>query len=102
MRVIGTVLWIVALLWAVVQGVLLRQKAKSEQATEHTFELHALLVAVSVAIIPALSLSPFHLLWMVPISFLLGLASVIFPLNLLWTPASLYGKAGRCGAGGVP
>lgn len=91
MHVIGTVVWVIALLWAVAQGFLIRQKARSEQATEHTFELHALLLAVSVAIIPVLSLSPLHLLWMVPTSFLLGLASVIFPLNLLWIPASLYG-----------
>jgi tetratricopeptide (TPR) repeat protein len=29
---------------------------------------------------------------MLPASFVLGLASVIFPLNLLWIPASLYGS----------
>jgi tetratricopeptide (TPR) repeat protein len=91
MRVLGTILWLIALLWAVAQGLLIRQKVKSEQATEHTFETHALLLAVSVTVIPALSLSPFHLLWMLPASFLVGLASVIFPLNLLWIPASLYG-----------
>ncbi|MEO8682651.1 MAG: tetratricopeptide repeat protein, partial [Vicinamibacterales bacterium] len=91
MRVLGTILWLLALLWAVAQGLNIRQKAKSEQATEHTFEVHALLLALSVAVIPALSLSPLHLLWMVPTSFLLGLASVIFPLRLLWIPASLYG-----------
>jgi tetratricopeptide (TPR) repeat protein len=91
MHVIGTIVWLIALLWAIAQGFLMRQKARSEQATEHTFEVHALLLAVSVIIIPALSLSPLHLLWMVPTSFLLGLGSVIFPLNLLWLPASLYG-----------
>lgn len=91
MRVLGTILWLLALLWAVAQGLLIRQKAKSEQATEHTFEVHAFLLAVSVAVIPTLSLSPLHLLWMIPASFLLGLGSAIFPLNLLWLPASLYG-----------
>ena len=92
MRIIGIIIWVVGVLWAIAQGFNIRQKAKREQATEHTFELHALLLAVSVIIIPALSLSPFHLLWMLPASFLLGLASVIFPLNLLWIPASLYGS----------
>lgn len=92
MRVLGTILWLIALLWAVSHGLLMREKAKSEQATEHTFELHALLLAVSVAVIPALSLSPLHLLWMIPASFVLGFGSVlIFPLKLLWIPASLYG-----------
>ena len=92
MQIIGIILWVLGVLWAIAQGFNIRQKAKNEQATEHTFEVHALLLAVSVIIIPVLSLSPFHLLWMLPASFVLGLASVIFPLNLLWLPASLYGS----------
>ncbi len=99
MRVLGTILWLLAVLWAFAQGLNIRQKAKNEQATEHTFEVHAFLLAVSVVVIPALSLSPLHLLWMVPTSFLLGLASVIFPLNLLWIPASLYGALWYVGIG---
>jgi tetratricopeptide (TPR) repeat protein len=91
MRVLGAVLWLIALLLAVSQGLLMRRKARSEQATEHTLEVQALLLAVSVTVIPASSLSPLHLLWMVPTSFLLGPASVIFPLRILWIPASLYG-----------
>lgn len=92
MQLIGNVLWVVGVIWAITQGFNIRQKAKNEQVTEHTFELHALLLAVSVIVIPLLSLSPFHLLWMIPASFVLGLASVMFPLNLLWLPASLYGS----------
>ncbi len=93
MHIIEIVIWVIALVWAIAHGFLIRHKAKTEQACEHTFELHALLLGVSVIIIPALSLSPLHLLWMVPASFVLGLASMtIFPLNLLWIPASLYGS----------
>ncbi len=92
MRVIGIIIWVWSALYALGWGFIIRQKAKNEQATEHTFELHALLLAVSVIVIPAMSLSPLHLLWMVPTSYVLGLASVIFPLNLLWIPASLYGS----------
>ncbi|WKZ71130.1 MAG: tetratricopeptide repeat protein [Melioribacteraceae bacterium] len=79
-----------SLVWAITQGLNIRRKAKVEQATEHTLEVHAFLAAVSVVIVPLLSLSPFHLLWMLPVSFFLGLSSIIFPLNLLWYPASLY------------
>ncbi len=92
MQIVGNVLWVVGLIWAIAQGFNIRWKAKNEQATEHTFELHALLLALSVIVIPLLSLSPFHLLWMIPASFVLGIASVMFPLNLLWFPASLYGS----------
>jgi tetratricopeptide (TPR) repeat protein len=99
MRIIGIILWVLDVLWAIAQGLNIRQKAKNEQATEHTFELHAFLLAISVIVIPSLSLSPFHLLWMLPTSFVLGLASVIFPLNLLWFPASLYGSLWYIGTG---
>ena len=92
MQIIGIILWVIGVLCAVAWGFIIRQKAKNEQSTESTFEVHALLLAVSATIIPVLSLSPFHLLWMIPASFVLGLASVIFPLNLLWFPASLYGS----------
>ncbi|OGW55125.1 MAG: hypothetical protein A2Y81_11300 [Nitrospirae bacterium RBG_13_43_8] len=92
MQIISIIVWVLGVIWAITQGFNIRQKAKNEQATEHTFEVHALFAAVSVIIIPVLSLSPFHLLWMLPASFVLGLASVMFPLNLLWFPASLYGS----------
>jgi len=90
MQIIGIIVWVLGIIWAIAQGFNIRQKTKHDQATEHTFEVHALLAAVSVIIIPVLSLSPFHLIWMLPASFVLGLASVIFPFNLLWLPASLY------------
>jgi len=90
MQIIGIILWVLGVIWAIAQGFNIRQKAKNDQATEHTFEVHALLAAVSIIIIPVLPLSPFHLIWMLPASFVLGLASVIFPFNLLWLPASLY------------
>ncbi len=98
MQIIGIILWAIGVLYAIAWGFIIRQKAKNEQATEHTFELHALLLAVSVIIIPVLSLSPFHLLWMLPASFVIGLASMMFPLNLLWFPASLYGSLWYVGA----
>jgi tetratricopeptide (TPR) repeat protein len=92
MHIVGIVVWVASALYAIGWGFVIRQKAKNEQATEHAFETHALLLLVSVIIVPALSLSPFHLLWMVPASFVIGLASMMPPLSLLWIPASLYGS----------
>lgn len=36
MHIIGIILWVVGVLWAIAQGFNIRQKAKNEQATEHT------------------------------------------------------------------
>ena len=87
---IAKVFYIVCVLFAIVWGILIRQKAKAEQATEKIFEVFGLLMAVSLILVPVLSLSPFHLLWMFPLSFILGPLSFIFPFNLLWPLASLY------------
>lgn len=93
MHIIANILWIAGLLFAFALGTQIRHKAKTEKATEKIFEVHALLSAVSVILIQILSLSPFHLLWMLPLSFLLGPLSLLLPLNLLlWPIASFYGS----------
>jgi len=46
MQIIGTVIWVIGIIWAIAQGINIREKAKNEQATEHTFETHAFLLAV--------------------------------------------------------
>jgi hypothetical protein len=42
-----------------------------------------MLFVVSLVLIPVLSWSPLHLLWMFPASFILGLLSIVFPFSLL-------------------
>jgi len=91
LQIIGIALWVLSALYALMWGIIIRQKAKAEQATEKVFEVHALLLTVSVILIPTLSLSPFHLLWMFPAAILMGMISLIFPFNIiLWPFAGLY------------
>ncbi len=91
MNTVANILYIICILIAVSWGFLMRSKAQKEQATEKIFEVHGFLMAVSLIIVPVFSLSPFHLLWMFPLSFLLGPLSMIFPFRLLWPLASFYG-----------
>lgn len=42
-----------------------------------------MLYVVSLALVPILSISPFHLLWMLPTSWLIGLLSLAFPFSLI-------------------
>lgn len=91
MNTIGSIIYIICVLFAIAWGILIRHRAKMEQATERIFEVFGLLMVVSLILIPTLSLSPFHLLWMFPVSFLFGPLSLILPLNsILWPLASLY------------
>jgi hypothetical protein len=47
---------------------------------------------ISIIAVPLIGLSPFHLVWMIPISCLLGYYSYIFPLSLFNIPGALYAR----------
>lgn len=67
-----------------------REKVRSEQATEKGMELQGFLMTVSIVLVLLLPLTPFHLLWMLPASFILGLLSMTTPLRILWIFSSIY------------
>jgi uncharacterized protein YraI len=49
-----------------------------------------MLFVVSLIIIPLLSLSPLHLLWMFVCSLIIGFLSIVFPFSLLSIPGQLF------------
>ena len=49
-----------------------------------------MLFVVSLVVVPLLSLSPFHLLWMFIVSFVLGTLSLAFPFSLLSLPGRWF------------
>jgi hypothetical protein len=50
-----------------------------------------MMFALSLIIVPIFGFSPFHLLWMFPISFILGMLSFAFPFSLLSVPGRTFG-----------
>lgn len=54
-----------------------------------------MLFILSLIVVASLKLSPFHLLWMYPTSFVLGLLSSAFPFSLLSIPGQLV-RYGAC------
>lgn len=68
----------------------IRQKAKNEQRTEKALELQGFLMSVAIVIVLLFKISIFHLLWMLPVSFILGLLSMNTPLKLLWAISTIY------------
>jgi tetratricopeptide (TPR) repeat protein len=89
-NIIGYIILGLSILFTFAWCLRCREKAKSEQATEKSMELQGFLMTISVIIVPLLHLSPFHLLWMLPASFILGLLSMTTPLRILWIFSSLY------------
>jgi len=89
-NIIGNIIYLFCVVFAILWGITMRRRAKMGQI-ERIFEVFGLLMVISLILIPVLSLSPFHLLWMFPVSYLLGMLSLFFPLRLLWPLASFYG-----------
>jgi tetratricopeptide (TPR) repeat protein len=89
-NIIGYIVLGLSILFTLGWCLRIREKAKSEQATEKSMELQGFLMTVSIALVLLLHLSPFHLLWMLLASFVLGLLSMGTPLRILWIFSSLY------------
>lgn len=90
MNVIGYIVLGLSILMTIGWCLDVRNKAKHEQAREKTMELQGLLMTISIILIFLLKISPFHLLWMIPASYILGLLSAVTPLSLLWVFSSAY------------
>ncbi|WP_282055963.1 tetratricopeptide repeat protein [Maribacter luteus] len=90
MNIIGYIIYGLCVFITIGWCVQIRGRVKNEQATEKSRELQGFLMTLSLVLIPVLHLSPFHLLWMLPASFILGFLSVSTPLRILWIFSSLY------------
>jgi tetratricopeptide (TPR) repeat protein len=90
MKTIGYIILGISILFTLAWSFNIRQKAKNEQSTEKGMELQGFLMTISIILILVIPLSPFHLLWMLPTSFIVGLLSITTPLNILWIFSSFY------------
>lgn len=90
LSIIANIIWILGVFIAIGWCLQVRKKAKNEQAREKTFELLGLLLTISVILIPIIKISPFHLIWIFPTSYIISLLSYHFPLRILWFFSSIY------------
>lgn len=90
MNIISYIILSLSILITLGWSLRIREKAKNEQVTEKAMELQGFLMTVSIALIFIFHISSFHLLWMLPTSFILGLLSMTTPLKLLWVFSSIY------------
>lgn len=90
MNIIGYIILGFAVLFTLGWCLKIRDKAKNEQEREKAMELQGFLMTVSIILVPILNISPFHLLWMFPASFIIGLLSASTPLRILWIFSSIY------------
>jgi len=77
--IIRTVVFVLAILWVLSQLVVTRRKLRAGQVVIPPLFAATLVFLVCILVVAALGASPLHLLWLFLLSFVLGLALLLFP-----------------------
>jgi hypothetical protein len=94
MRIINTVIVVVAIAWVVGLLVAIRHQLRSGGIVVPSMFTSTLLFALGIVAVIVLGASPLHLLWWFPLSFVLGVVVLMFPAGVTFTMACLGLLAG--------
>ena len=92
--IISTVVFVLAIFWVLSQLMVTRRKLRTGQVVIPPLFAATLVFLVCILMIAALGASPLHLLWLFLLSFVLGLALLLFPPGMKLTLACLGLLAG--------
>ena len=92
--IIRTVVFVLAILWVLSQLVVTRRKLRTGQVVIPPLFAATLVFLVCILVVAALGASPLHLLWLFLLSFVLGLALLLFPPGVKLTLTCLGLLAG--------
>lgn len=81
MTIVGRCILGVAVLWTVLCLFAIRSKARNGQILILPSVSWTLVFALSILLTVTLRLSPFHLLWMFPVSAVVGIIVLVIPLT---------------------
>jgi hypothetical protein len=91
MKIVGVALWVVGVVITVCWAYGIRTYMRNGQGVSQQTVNQTMLFALSLLTVPIFSLSPFHLLWMFPVGFILGGLSLAFPFSVLSVPGRFFG-----------
>ena len=92
--IIRMVVFVLAILWVLSQLVITRSKLRTGQVVIPPLFAATLVFLVCILVVAALGASPLHLLWLFLLSFVLGLALLLFPPGVKLTLTCLVLLAG--------
>jgi len=92
--IIRTGMFVLAILWVLSQLVVTRRKLRTGQVVILPLFAATLVFLVCILVVVAIGASPLHLLWLFLLSFVLGLALLLFPPGVKLTLACLGLLAG--------
>jgi hypothetical protein len=85
---------VLAIVWVLSQMVVTRRRLRTGQVVIPALFAATLVFLLCILVVAALGASPLHLLWLFPLSFVLGLALVLFPPGVKLTLVCLGFLAG--------
>lgn len=94
MDLISTGVFVLAILWVLSQLVITRRKLRTGQVVIPPLFAATLVFLVCILVVVAIGASPLHLLWLFLLSFVLGLALLLFPPGVTLTLTCLGLLAG--------
>lgn len=86
--VLGWILWTFALVGGLSWAYGVRTYVRTGRGVTQLTVNQTMLMLAAIAAVPLLGLSPFHLLWMIPAAYIVGMFSLMFPFSLV----SLIGR----------
>ena len=97
MAILSTVIMVVAILWVIAQLLTTRRRARQGEIVMPPLFAATLIFILFILLVWVMGASPLHLLWLFPLSFVLGIAVLLFPLGQLLVMACLGLLAGLRG-----
>lgn len=91
MEIVGYIVYGIGVILAIAWMLGIRTHTKSGQGVTISTVNTTMLFIVSLVFVTVFKLSPLHLLWMYPASFVLGMLSFAFPFSLLSIPGNIVG-----------
>lgn len=80
MGILSTVILVVAIVWTMGQVLVTRRKLRHGEIVMPPTFAATLVFSLFIVLILAIGASPLHLLWLFPLSFVVGVALLLFPV----------------------
>ena len=97
MAILSTVIMVVAIGWVIAQLLTTRRRLREGEIVVPPLFAATLVFILFILVVWAIGASPLHLLWLFPLSFVLGIAVLLFPVGQQLVMACLGLLAGLNG-----
>ncbi len=97
MAILSTVIRVAAIIWVIAQLLTTRRRVRQGEIVVPPLFAATLVFILFILVVWIMGASPLHLLWWFPLSFVLGIAVLLFPAGQLLVMACLGLLAGLKG-----